>query len=96
MAKYKKLLPPIHPGEILREDFMVPLGLSMNRLALELQKSQGIAEQSNQGEGTHAAEGVVFGCGFVLFPLQPDEEGKKEHQDNFQSFRRDQLIELQT
>ena len=36
MAKSKKLLPPIHPGEILREDFMVPLGLSMNRLALEL------------------------------------------------------------
>ncbi len=36
MAKSKKLLPPIHPGEILREDFTVPLGLSMNRLALEL------------------------------------------------------------
>lgn len=31
-----KLLPPIHPGEILREDFMRPLGLSMNRLALDL------------------------------------------------------------
>jgi addiction module HigA family antidote len=29
-------LPPIHPGEILREDFMRPLGLSMNRLALDL------------------------------------------------------------
>ena len=29
-------LPPIHPGEILREDFMKPLGLSMNRLALGL------------------------------------------------------------
>ena len=36
MAKSKKLLPPIHPGEILREDFMVRLGLSMNKLALEL------------------------------------------------------------
>ena len=32
----KKLLPPIHPGEILREDFRKPLGLSMNRLALDL------------------------------------------------------------
>jgi addiction module HigA family antidote len=29
-------LRPVHPGEILREDFMVPLGLSMNKLALEL------------------------------------------------------------
>ena len=26
----------IHPGEILREEFMVPLGLSMNRLARDL------------------------------------------------------------
>jgi addiction module HigA family antidote len=26
-------LPPIHPGEILREDFMLPLGLSSNALA---------------------------------------------------------------
>ena len=25
-----------HPGEILREDFMKPLGISMNRLALDL------------------------------------------------------------
>jgi len=29
-------LKPVHPGEILREDFMAPLGLSMNKLALEL------------------------------------------------------------
>ncbi|ADC61971.1 HigA family addiction module antitoxin [Allochromatium vinosum] len=26
-------LPPIHPGEILREEFMQPLGLSCNALA---------------------------------------------------------------
>ncbi|MFY9661884.1 MAG: HigA family addiction module antitoxin [Terriglobales bacterium] len=36
MAKREKLLPPIHPGEILRADFMEPFGLSMNRLALDL------------------------------------------------------------
>ena len=29
---------PIHPGEVLREDFMKPLGLSINRLAIELRK----------------------------------------------------------
>jgi addiction module HigA family antidote len=29
-------LKPVHPGEILLEDFMKLLGLSMNRLALEL------------------------------------------------------------
>jgi RelE-like toxin of type II toxin-antitoxin system HigB len=27
---------PVHPGEILREEFMKPLGLSMNRVALDL------------------------------------------------------------
>jgi len=29
-------LRPVHPGEVLREDFMAPLRLSMNRLALDL------------------------------------------------------------
>ncbi|MGH9523203.1 MAG: HigA family addiction module antitoxin [Terriglobales bacterium] len=35
MTRPKKL-PPIHPGEILGEDYMRPLGLSMNALALAL------------------------------------------------------------
>jgi addiction module HigA family antidote len=29
-------LKPVHPGEILREEFMKPLSLSMNKLALDL------------------------------------------------------------
>src|SRR6478672_8708931 len=36
MAKSQTPLPPIHPGEILRTEFMEPLQLSMNRLALDL------------------------------------------------------------
>lgn len=36
MRKRVTLMPPVHPGEILREDFMKPLGLSVNKLALEL------------------------------------------------------------
>src|SRR5271156_1761036 len=36
MAKSQKRLAPIHPGEILRSEFMEPLQLSMNRLALDL------------------------------------------------------------
>jgi addiction module HigA family antidote len=31
-----KKLPPIHPGEILREEFMLPRGLSQNALARAL------------------------------------------------------------
>ena len=35
-AKGKAKLAPVHPGEILREDLMKPLGLSSNALALAL------------------------------------------------------------
>ena len=34
--KSNDLLPPIHPGEILAEEFMKPLGLSINRVARDL------------------------------------------------------------
>lgn len=32
----KKTLPPIHPGEILREEFLLPMGVSQYRLAKEI------------------------------------------------------------
>ena len=32
----KKKMPPLHPGEILMEDFLKPLGLSQNRMALDI------------------------------------------------------------
>ena len=31
----RRKLPPIHPGEILREEFLIPLGISQYRLAKE-------------------------------------------------------------
>ena len=36
MNKRPRHLPPIHPGEILLEEFMKPMGISINRLAREL------------------------------------------------------------
>jgi addiction module HigA family antidote len=36
MANSRKTIPPSHPGETLREDFMKPLGLTANRLAINL------------------------------------------------------------
>ena len=36
MGKSESLMAPVHPGEILREDFMKPIGLSINKLALDL------------------------------------------------------------
>jgi len=32
----EKKLPPIHPGEILLEEFLKPMNLSQNRLALDI------------------------------------------------------------
>lgn len=32
----KKKLHPVHPGEVLREEFMKPMGLSQNRLAVDI------------------------------------------------------------
>ena len=37
MAKTPKLLPPVHPGKILLEDFMKPLRLTVNKLVIDLQ-----------------------------------------------------------
>jgi len=36
MSKREELMPPVHPGEILLEDFIKPLGLTVNKLALDL------------------------------------------------------------
>ena len=36
MQKREHRLPPVHPGEILREDLLKPLGISVNRLGRDL------------------------------------------------------------
>ncbi len=36
MANEEKYLKPVHPGDVLWEDFMKPLKLSQNRLAREI------------------------------------------------------------
>jgi addiction module HigA family antidote len=36
MARRKREIPLVHPGEILVEDFLKPLGLTVNALALAL------------------------------------------------------------
>jgi addiction module HigA family antidote len=46
-------LQPVHPGEILREEFMAPLKLSMNRLALELR-----VPVTRIGEIVHERRGI--------------------------------------
>jgi addiction module HigA family antidote len=48
------LLPPVHPGEILREDLMLPLQLSVNRLARDLR-----VPVTRIGEIVHGRRGIT-------------------------------------
>jgi antitoxin HigA-1 len=36
MQRKTKRLPPVHPGEVLREEILKPLGISINRLGRDL------------------------------------------------------------
>lgn len=57
MARKKynnSLLPPVHPGEILREDLMSPLQLSINRLARDLR-----VPVTRIGEIVHGRRGIT-------------------------------------
>ena len=36
MARWLNRMCPVHPGEVLLEDFMKPLGISINRLARDI------------------------------------------------------------
>ena len=53
----KKLLDPIPPGEILLEEFMRPLGLSVNALARD------IDVPADRVEGYRAADSRACGVG---------------------------------
>ena len=54
-------LKPVHPGEILREEFMAPLGLSMNKVAMALRVPvTRIADIVNQRLGITADSALRF------------------------------------
>ncbi|HKV47152.1 MAG TPA: HigA family addiction module antitoxin [Candidatus Acidoferrales bacterium] len=51
----------MHPGEILREEFMAPMGLSMNRMALDLRVPvRRIADIVNEKRGITADTALRF------------------------------------
>ena len=68
--KKADLLPPIHPGEILREEYLQPLGLSINRLARDLHVPPGrVSEIVNKRRGITADTAIRLG---VYFSTSPD------------------------
>jgi addiction module HigA family antidote len=56
MVKEKKLLDPIPPGEILYEEFMVPLGLSANQLARDIDVPPGRITEIIKGKRSITAD----------------------------------------
>lgn len=50
------LFPPIHPGEVLREEFLEPLGLSQNALARALHVSPSLVNSLVQEQRAVSAD----------------------------------------
>lgn len=56
-----KKIKPVHPGEILREEFMLPFGLSMNKMAMDLRVPvTRIADIVNEKRGITADTALRF------------------------------------
>ena len=69
MARKNTSLPPVHPGEILREDLMQPLEISINRLARDLRVPvTRISEIVNCRRGISADTALRLGRYFVNTP----------------------------
>ena len=65
----KKKLKPVHPGEILSEEFMAPLGLSMNKMAMDLRVPvTRIADIANEKRGITAETALRFARYFKNSP----------------------------
>ena len=66
----RKKLKPVHPGEILSEEFMAPLGLSMNKMAMDLRVPvTRIADIVNEKRGITAETALRFARYFNNSPV---------------------------
>jgi antitoxin HigA-1 len=68
MARSKREIAPVHPGEILNEEFLKPLGMTMHELALALRVAPNRITQIVDGERAVSPEtalrlGRYFGTG---------------------------------
>ena len=66
----KKKIKPVHPGEILSEEFMAPLGLSMNKMAAALRVPvTRIADIVHEKRGITAETALRFARYFKNSPV---------------------------
>lgn len=65
--QHKRVLPPIHPGEMLREEFLIPMGLSANALAIAIGvPATRIGEIVNERRGITADTALRLGRYFHM------------------------------
>jgi addiction module HigA family antidote len=55
MTRGKKM-PPLHPGEVLYEDFIVPTGISIHRIAMDLRVPANRIAEIVKGERAISAD----------------------------------------
>jgi addiction module HigA family antidote len=68
-VRSKRCMPPVHPGEILREEFLVPLAMSANGLALALGvPATRISEIVNERRGISGDTALRLGEYFRIGP----------------------------
>jgi antitoxin HigA-1 len=66
---YRHRLPPIHPGEMLREEFLIPMGLSANALAIAIGvPATRVGEIVNERRGITADTALRLGRYFHMTP----------------------------
>lgn len=69
MTNKTKPVDPIHPGEILREDFLKPFGISINRLARDLDVPPNRISMIVNGERSITADTALrLGACFGMSP----------------------------
>ena len=61
MQRKGRRLPPVHPGEILREDLLKPLGISINRLGRDLRVPVNRISEIVNGRRDHRGHGAQVG-----------------------------------
>ncbi|HEY5330717.1 MAG TPA: HigA family addiction module antitoxin [Acidobacteriaceae bacterium] len=68
-TKRPKRMPPLHPGEMLREEFMIPLGLSASAVALAIRvPTTRITEILNERRGITADTALRLAKLFRMTP----------------------------
>jgi len=66
-SRYRRERPPIHPGEMLREEFLLPLGLSANALAIAIGvPATRVGEIVNERRGISADTALRLGRYFHM------------------------------